>query len=106
MSILPAIFRKKEEPKKISIRGPLESVDGKMFLLIPLEAGGSDLAESAGKIGRIEAGVLKVEILPWIAEKLDIHVGSVVTVDNLEGEFRITRTGEDWPIQTTHPTTL
>ena len=104
MSILSAIFRKKEEPKQVSILGPLESVDGKMMLLIPLEAGGRDLAPFAKDIGGIADGYLKVEIRPWLAEKLDVHVGSLVSVDNLEGKFRITRTGEEWPSQSLEPT--
>jgi len=98
MSVLSSIFGKKEEPKKVSIRGPLEEVDGKMLLQIPLDAGGSDLAPFAKGIGRVEDGCLKVEVLPWLAEKLHIHSGSTVVVDNLEGKFRITRADEE-PIQ-------
>lgn len=85
--------------RKISVRGPLEGVDGKMLLQIPLDSGGRDLASFAGRIGRIEDGYLKVEILPWLAEKLGVRPGSVVIVDNLEGEFRITRAEEEEPVQ-------
>lgn len=94
MNILSSFFGKKEEVRKISIRGPLESVGGKMLLLIPLDAGGRNLAPSAKGIGRVEDGFLKVEILPWLAEKLEVHTGSIVVVDNLDGKFRITRTDE------------
>lgn len=104
MSLLSSILGKKEEPKKVSIRGPLENVGGKMLLQIPLEAGGLDLAPAAGKIGRIENGFLIVEILPWLAEKLNIHPGSIVAVDNLENKFRITRTDDEEPIQPPEPT--
>ena len=104
MSILSSIFRKKAEPKKISIRGPLESVDGKMVLLIPLEAGGRDLAPFTKGIGGVSDGYLKIEIRPWLAEKLDVHVGSLVDVDNIEGKFQITRTGEEWPNKPPEPT--
>lgn len=74
-----------------------------MLLLIPLEAGGRDLAPSAKSIGRVDDGFLKVEILPWLAEKLEVHTGSIVVVDNLEGKFRITRTDEEEPIQPPMP---
>jgi hypothetical protein len=84
-----------EQPKRISISGPIENVDGRMMLQIPLEAGGSDLAPSAKDIGRIEDGLLKVEIPSWLAEKLNIDAESFVTVDNLEGQFRITRVGKE-----------
>ena len=92
-------FGRKHAVRKVSIRGPLENVGGKMLLLIPLDAGGTDLSKSAGKIAYIEDGYLKVEIKPWMAEKLDIHIGSLVSVDNLDGEFRITRINEDLPNQ-------
>ena len=94
----------KEEARKISIGGPLESVDGKMLLLIPLDEGGRDLAPFAKGIGHVEDDCLKVEILPWLAEKLHVHVGSKIIVDNLEGKFRITRNDEE-PIQPPQTTT-
>ena len=88
----------REEAQKISIGGPLESVDGKMLLQIPLDAGGRDLAPFAKGIGQVEGDFLVVEVLPWLAEKLQVHVGSKVIVDNLEDKFRITRNDEE-PIQ-------
>jgi hypothetical protein len=109
MNIFSRFFGKKEDPseesvRKISIRGPLESVSGKLMLQIPLAAGGKDLALAAGSIGHIEGEFLKVEILPWLAEKLEIQKGSIVVIDNLEGKFRITRTDETEPNQAPEPT--
>lgn len=89
-----------EEVRKISIGGPLESVGGKMLLQIPLDAGGRDLAPFAKGIGHVDGDFLIVEVLPWLADKLHVHVGSEVIVDNLEGKFRITRNDEE-PIQST-----
>ena len=77
-----------------------------MLLQIPLASGGRDLAPFAGRIGVIEDGFLKVEIQPWLAEKLQVRPGSVVVVDNLEGEFRITGTDEEEPNQAPEPTRL
>jgi hypothetical protein len=93
-----------EEARKVSIGGPLESVNGKMLLQIPLDAGGRDLAPFAKGIGQIEGDFLVVEVLPWLAEELHVHVGSQVIVDNLEGRFRITR-NDDEPIQPPQTTT-
>lgn len=93
-----------QEAQKISSSGPLESVDGKMLLQIPLDAGGRDLAPFAKGIGQVEGEFLVVEVLPWLAEKLHVHVGSKVIVDNLEGKFRITRNDEE-PIQPPQTTT-
>jgi hypothetical protein len=94
----------KEEARKVSIGGPLEGVDGKMLLQIPLDAGGRDLAPFAKGIGQIVGDFLVVEVLPWLAEKLHVHVGSEVIVDNLEGKFRITRNDKE-PIQPPQTTT-
>ncbi len=75
----------------ISIEGPVELVDGNLMLRIPLSAGGDQLAPLATRIGRIEGDCLCVIIQPWLAEKLRIHEGSLVVVDNKNGKFTITR---------------
>jgi hypothetical protein len=80
-----------EMKKSISLTGAVENADGKLRLAIPLNIGGSELAQVAGKIGRIEKDLLIVEILPWLAERMNIQEGSLVTVDNEEGKFNITR---------------
>jgi hypothetical protein len=75
----------------VSLEGPVETVDGELAILIPLDAGGAVLAPFAKGIGKIDGGFLKVVIQPWLAEKLRIDVGSLVTVDNMNGKFTITR---------------
>ena len=75
----------------ISLEGPVEVVDGELAILIPLEAGGSELAPLAKGIGQIDGEFLKVVIQPWLAEKLRIGAGSLVIVDNVNGKFTITR---------------
>jgi hypothetical protein len=37
-----------------SVQGPVETVNGKLTLRIPMEAGGSQLAESARGVGHID----------------------------------------------------
>jgi hypothetical protein len=75
----------------VSLEGPVEVVNGKLVILIPLEAGGAVLAPLAKGIGEIDGDFLKVVIRPWLAEKLRIAAGSLVIVDNANGKFTITR---------------
>jgi hypothetical protein len=78
-------------PEPISIEGPVELIDGKLTLRVPLEAGGDQLAPLARGIGKIDGEFLDVVIQPWLAEKLRIEAGSLVFVDNKNGKFTITR---------------
>jgi hypothetical protein len=66
-------------------------VDGKLVLLIPLEAGGEELTQCAHGIGVVEGDFLKVTISDSLAESLKIYEGSMVFVDNENGKFNITR---------------
>lgn len=77
--------------KPISIEGPVELIDGKLTLKIPLDVGGRELAPLASDIGTVDDGFLTVVIKPWLAEKLRIGAGSLVFVDNKNGKFTITR---------------
>jgi hypothetical protein len=78
-------------PDNISIEGPVELIDGKLTLRIPLAAGGDKLAPFARGIGEIDSEYLNVVIPPWLAEKLRIGAGSLVFVDNKDKKFNITR---------------
>ncbi len=75
----------------ISIEGPLEFINGKLTLRIPLNVGADKLAPLTRGIGEIEGDYLNVTIQPWLAEKLRIGPGSLVFVDNKNGKFTITR---------------
>ena len=75
----------------ISLEGPVELINEKMMLRIPLTAGGDTLASAAGSIGETDSENLNIIILPWLAKELKIGVGSLVIVDNIEGKLRITR---------------
>lgn len=81
--------------KKVSLEGPIELIEGKMVLAIPLSAGGDVLARYAKGIGTVEGETLVVEIQPWLAEKLNVQVGSLLIVDNHEGKFRMTRSPQN-----------
>jgi hypothetical protein len=78
-----------------SLEGPVELVNDKLVIRIPLSAGGDKLINCAGKIGRVEGNNLVVIIPFWLAEKLRISVGSMVFVDNKDNKFTITRSGSN-----------
>ena len=82
-------------PEPISLEGPVELVDGKLTLQIPLAAGGDRLAPLARGIGKVIGADLVVVIPPWLAEKLRIDSGSLVHVDNCNGKFTITRSAKN-----------
>lgn len=73
----------------VSVKGPVELVDGKLTLVIPLVVGGEELAKCARGIGEVVDEDLKVVIPDWLAERLRITAGSVVHVDNQNGKFNI-----------------
>ena len=75
----------------ISIHGPVELYGDQLALKIPLEEGGHALAPLARDIGFVEDDCLIVIIKPWLAEKLNITLGSLVYVSNTNGKFTITR---------------
>jgi len=75
----------------ISIEGPVELHGDQLALRIPLAAGGDRLAPLARGIAVVEDGFLIVVIRPWLAEKLNVTLGSHVAVDNKNGKFTITR---------------
>jgi len=75
----------------VCIEGPVEDIDGKMMLRIPLNVGGEQLKKYVVSISTVDEQYLNIEIKPWLAEKLNIKVGSFVYVDNKEGKFTITR---------------
>jgi hypothetical protein len=73
-----------------SVQGPVETVDGKLTLRIPLEAGGAKLARCARGVGNIDAECLNVVIPHAVAEGAGIREGCLVAVDNRWGRFNIT----------------
>jgi hypothetical protein len=72
-----------------TLTGPVENIDGKLLLRIPLDAGGSELVAASRGIGVVEGEFLSIEIMDWLAKKLGISEGSLVAVDNVNGKFNI-----------------
>jgi hypothetical protein len=73
----------------ISLQGPVEKIEGKLVLRIPLEAGGSELIECSRGISEVEKDYLKIAIPEWLAGMLRIDEGSLVSVDNRNGRCNI-----------------
>jgi hypothetical protein len=72
-----------------SLQGPVEMIDGKLTLLIPLAAGGDQLIECSRGISEVEGEYLKIIIPEWLAGTLRIANGSLVSVNNENGKFNI-----------------
>lgn len=73
-----------------SLLGPVEKIDGKLVLRIPLEAGGDQFVECSSGISEVKDGFLIVEIKEWLAGMLRIEAGDFVSVRNANGKFNIT----------------
>jgi len=71
------------------LQGPIEKIDGKLVLFIPLAAGGDQFIECSKGISEVEGEYLKVIIPEWLAGTLRIDQGSVVNIDNKDGKFNI-----------------
>jgi hypothetical protein len=72
-----------------SLSGPVESIDGKLMLRIPLETGGRELVACSRGIGEVDGDFLSIHIKDWLAERLGMSEGSTVVVDNANGKFNI-----------------
>ncbi len=72
-----------------SLRGPVEKIDGQLTLLIPLEAGGDQLIDCSRGISEIQGKFLKIVIPDWLAGRLRIEEGDLVSIDNANGKLNI-----------------
>ncbi len=79
----------------VSLSGPVELLDGELVLLIPLDSGGAVLSKAAKGISEIDGDFLKVKIPQWLATKLTIGVGTIVSINNVEGKFNILPQADD-----------
>ncbi len=79
-----------DEEDYVSLRGPVEMVDGSLALQIPLDAGGWELHSVGKAISEIVGNNLIVQIPAWLAGELGIAEGSFLFVDNRHGKFNMT----------------
>ena len=73
----------------VSLQGPVERIDGKLVLRIPLDAGGDHLVHHARGISEVQGQYLTIFIQEWLAGMLRIEEGDLVNVDNANGKFNI-----------------
>ena len=72
-----------------SLEGPVQKIEGKLVLRIPLDAGGRELIECSRGISEIEGQFLQITIPDWLAGMLRIDEGSRVYVNNRNGKCNI-----------------
>ena len=73
----------------VSLEGPVEKVDGKLVLMIPLAAGADQFIDCSRGIAEVQGEYLKVVIPERLAGMLRIDEGSKVSVNNRNGKFNI-----------------
>jgi hypothetical protein len=78
-----------EDADYVSLEGPIEKIDGKLTLVIPLAAGGDRLAKVAKGISEVDGENLQIVIQEWLTGLLRIEEGDLVVVDNKNGKFNI-----------------
>ncbi|HUO13387.1 MAG TPA: hypothetical protein VMX38_00250 [Verrucomicrobiae bacterium] len=72
-----------------SLEGPVEKIDGKLVLRIPLDAGGRELIDCSRGISEVQGGFLCITMPEWLAGMLRIEQGCRVYVDNRHGKCNI-----------------
>jgi hypothetical protein len=75
-----------QEDEVVSLQGPVEKIDGRFILRIPLESGGRELIDCSRGISEVKGGYLEITIPDWMAGMLRIDAGSIVSVDNRNGK--------------------
>ena len=72
-----------------SLSGPVELVNGRLMLQIPLAGGGDQFIDVSRGIGVVVGDELHVTIPDWLAKRLGIVEGTVVDIDNRDGKLNI-----------------
>jgi hypothetical protein len=73
----------------LTLEGPVERLDGKLALLIPLDEGGDKFLECCRGISEVQGNSLKIAIPEWLSGVLRIEEGDVVSIDNANGKLNI-----------------
>lgn len=81
-----------------TLQGPVERINGKLALRIPLAAGGDRFMDCARGISQVDAEFITIFIPEWLSGSLRIEEGSIVSVDNANAKFNI-RPIEPLPVQ-------
>lgn len=73
----------------LTLQGPVERVDGKLVLLIPLNEGGDRFVECSHGISEMHGDTLRISIPEWLSGMLRIEEGDLVSIDNADRKFNI-----------------
>lgn len=73
----------------LTLDGPVERLDGKLALVIPLDEGGDRFLECCRGISEVQGENLKITIPEWLSAMLRIEEGDLVSIDNANGKFNI-----------------
>lgn len=75
----------------VSLQGPVERRGDRLVLRVPLTEGGEELRRVAQTNSYEEDGNLVVVLPDWLAERMDLHEGAAVHVDDRWGKLNIAR---------------
>ena len=78
----------------VSIDGPIEVIDDRMFVRIPLEPYGKSLVSCTKSISFIADDHLCIEIHEWMLEKLEMSATDLLHINNDNGEFNMRKADE------------
>jgi hypothetical protein len=71
----------------VRIEGPLERVDDRWLLRIPLAVGGAQLVASTRRIGEIKGEILEIVVPDNLVRNLKLKEGQHLWVHNKDGKF-------------------
>lgn len=75
----------------VALEGPVERRGDRLVLRVPLAAGGERLKDAARATAYEEDGSLVVELPDWLSDRMRLHEGATVHVDNRWGKLNISR---------------
>ena len=75
----------------LALEGPVERLNGRLVLRVPLNAGGETLQLVARTLSYVEGRDLVVLIPDWLVERMRLAEGSAVHVDDRWGRLNIAR---------------
>jgi hypothetical protein len=73
----------------LTLEGPVERLDGKLALVIPLHEGGDRFLGCCRGISEVQGEKLKITIPEWLSGMLRIQEGDLVSIDNANRKFNI-----------------
>ncbi len=78
---------KMSDDDTMHLQGPIELIEGRWLMRIPLAAGGAQLIHATRGIGKVVADVLEIEVPGRLIKTLGLRDGQTVSVHNKDGKF-------------------